>query len=136
MKQMLIYREYRSVTEKSLALDCREDLDLLFKWLEFLALELESLIEGFSEFGLESMKKAGSDGIARLKEELLSMRTTEPMVGLSEASSWTHNRPMWMHLIMSRRESEPSLNVEAIKLETVPSFQHFHAWKHMRNHVL
>lgn len=32
-------------------------------------------------------KKAGSEGTARDREELLSMRTTEPIVGLSQAFS-------------------------------------------------
>lgn len=101
---------------------------MLSKCLELVVvLEVCPSNRGFSGFVLVCMKNAGSEGTASVKEKLLSMRTTEAIVGLSAMSSWTHNKPMWMHLIMSRIESEPSLNVGSIKLEAVPSLQLFHA---------
>ena len=46
-------------------------------------------------------KNAGRSGVGRVAERLLSIRTTEAMLGLSSTSSWTHSRPIWMLWITS-----------------------------------
>jgi len=51
---------------------------------------------------LPFIKNAGWEGICNVREELLSMRTTEAIVGLSATFSWTQSNPMWMHLIISQ----------------------------------
>ena len=107
--------------------DCCKDHELLYKWLESFVLEVYSTKSGCSSILVVGMKKAGSEGTASVIVALLSMRTTEAIVGLSVRSSWTHNRPMCMHLIISCIDVED--NVGSIKVDAVPSLQLFHAWK-------
>jgi len=46
-------------------------------------------------------ENAGWLGLGRATVSLANMTTTVDMVGLSAASSWTHNKPMCMHFITS-----------------------------------
>lgn len=73
------------------------------------------------------MKNAGSAGTGSVIEKLLSIRTSVPMVGRSVTLSWTHNKPMWILLMMSRNELDPVFNIGSIILTTVPLLQLFHA---------
>lgn len=52
------------------------------------------------------MKNAGCEGSVRIKEMLESLITI--------AFSWTHNKPKWMHLIISGIDPEEALNVGSI----------------------
>lgn len=76
------------------------------------------------------MKNARSEGIPRwVREKLLSIKTTEAIVGRFATFSWTqwHNSPMWMHLIISILE--PPRSVESMTFVVVIAFQFFHAYK-------
>ena len=81
---------------------------------------------------LLDMKNAGGEGTGKVVEKLLSMRTTEAIVGRSVAFSWTHNRPMWMHLKMSAWEAVPDINTGSMMLVAVPSCQFLHACASVR----
>lgn len=85
---------------------------------------------------LDSLQKrnAGCAGVGRLEEWLLSIWTTEAIVGLAATFSWTHNSPIWMHVIISFLEHFPRL--WSIRLEAVPSIQFFHAYKKYIIHVI
>lgn len=89
--------------------------------------ELNSLRSGISGSMVLCMKKAGSNGKGSVREKLLSIRTTEAMVGLSITFSWTHNNPMCILLMTSRNEPDPVFNVASIISATVPFRQLFHA---------
>lgn len=73
------------------------------------------------------MKNAGSEGITSVREKLLSIWTTSSMVGLSPEFSWTHNKAIWIILVMSPNEPDPVVNVRSIIFDTVPFCQLFHA---------
>ena len=81
----------------------------------------------FDWYVLLLIKNAGWEGICNVREELLSIRTTEAIVGLSAAFSWTHSNPMWMHLIIS--VVEPLLKTGSIISWAVPSLQFLHTYK-------
>lgn len=74
---------------------------------------------------LLSKRNAGREGDGRLQEWLLSIGTTAAMVGLLDTFSWTHNKPMWKHLITSL--TGLPLNVSSIRFVAVPSLQFLHA---------
>jgi len=74
------------------------------------------------------IKKAGSCGDGKVTELLLSVRTIVAIAGLIAGSSWTHNNPMWMHLITSFLEYV-SVRVGSSTSNGVPSLQCFQTWK-------
>ena len=76
-----------SIEISSVPADLGEDVDLLLKWPGLLVLEEYCSKSGFSVFVAECMKNAGSEGTGRVREKLLSIRTTEAIVGLSLRSS-------------------------------------------------
>ena len=85
------YRACGSVTDSSLT---DHDMDMLVDWSDS--------IDIWGKFwSVLQRKKAGCCGAVRLTEWLLSARTIDAMVGLSAGSFWTHNKPMWMHLMAS-----------------------------------
>lgn len=53
------------------------------------------------ESGLFIMWNAGSFGFGRLGFSLPNMRTTDDILGLSEAISCTHSNAIWMNLATS-----------------------------------
>ena len=118
------YLGYNSVSEASLM---EIWTDLLLDSLRSVTPSLSSRSNGSSGSMLLCIKNAGSEGTVRVSEKLVSMRTTEAMVGLSAIFSWTHSSAIWMHLIISRIEPELSLNVGSMRFEVVPSLQLFQA---------
>lgn len=81
------YRGYTSVSKAS-STDQRGDLDFVFDLLEFIVPELYSSSSGISGLNMAPhIKNAGSEGVGRVIDKLLSMRTTELMVGLSTTFS-------------------------------------------------
>lgn len=70
-------------------------------------------------------KNAGLEGMGRVREEVLNIITTVVIVGRFVTFSWTHNSPIWMHLIISILE--PMVSVESMTFEIVPAIQFVHA---------
>jgi hypothetical protein len=54
-----------------------------------------------SSLRLLPVQKAGSHGSSSAGLSLLSIMVTADMVGLCLGCSWTHSRPIWMHLSTS-----------------------------------
>jgi hypothetical protein len=74
--------------------------------------------------------KAGSHGLGSIVLSLASIVVTADMVGLRVGCSWTHNRPIWMHLSTS-----VALDVSAMdgstKSKLLPSFHSLQACNKM-----
>jgi hypothetical protein len=68
-----------------------------------------------------------------VRELLLSIRATEAMVGLSTTFSWTHSKPIWMHLIISSFEMLLLINDGSIIFIAFPSLQLLHAYSSADN---
>jgi len=123
--QLNHYLGYNSVIEtsfldKGIATDSDSE--------DSVTLELCSIEDDRSDwYVLLFIKNAGWEGICNVREELLSMRTTEAIVGLSATFSWTQSNPMWMHLNIS--VAEPLLKTGSIISWAVPSLQFLHAYK-------
>jgi hypothetical protein len=67
-------------------------------------------------------------GFGRVIVSLANITTTVDMVGLSAASSWTHNRPMFMHLTTSL-SIQVFASTECIVSKQFPSHHFFHVCK-------
>jgi hypothetical protein len=80
-----------------------------------------------SDILLLPIRNAGFFGTERVAELLLSIRSTEAIVGLSATFSSTHSNPMWMHLSIS--VVEPPLKMGSTIFKDVPCLQFFHAYK-------
>lgn len=78
--------------------------------------------------GLLPKTKPGCLGSGINAASLLNIKTTEDIAGLSSARSWTHMRPMCMHLSTSDCEHD-SENDESISSNALPSFQCLHAYQ-------
>ena len=76
-----------------------EGMDLFLDWSDY------SCIGGLFDLVLWT-KNAGRFGNGSVTEKLLSIKTIAAIVGLSAGSSWTHSKPMWMHLVTSFLENE------------------------------
>ena len=100
---------------------------LLLDWYDYHPWIILPHCEEMFDSVLLCIKNAGSKGIGRVIEKLVSIRIMEAIVGLLATSSWTHNNPMWIHLIIS--VVEPAFNVGSTRFEAVPCFQFFHACK-------
>lgn len=74
------------------------------------------------------IEKAGFWGWGRVPVSPFNIGATDDMVGLSNASSWTHNNPIWMYLENSSSEKLVSVNNGSTSSNTFPSFQRCHAW--------
>lgn len=57
--------------------------------------------EEFEDEGPLPTENAGSFGLGRLGFSLFNIKITADILGLSAASSWTHNSAMWIHLATS-----------------------------------
>lgn len=101
--------------------------DLGFGWLDSITVESNSPSTGCCGTLLLCRKNAGSEGMGRVSEELLSIIKTEAMVGLLAMFSWTHSSAMWIHLIISQIELKLVLNVGSMRLAPFPSIQLFQA---------
>lgn len=84
-------------------------------------LEDESVSTGFLP-----RQNPGFLGCCRVALSLLSIKTTDDMLGLSSACSWTHSRPTCMHLNASEAEYE-SPTTGSTSSNPFPSFHSFHA---------
>lgn len=71
--------------------------------------------------------KAGWVGSGRVLASVPSIITMVTMEGRSLGSSWTHNSPMFMHLITSD-SSHDSNDVGSIKSRALLSNHNLHAW--------
>lgn len=85
-------------------------------------LEDESVSTGFLP-----RQNPGFLGCCIVALSLLSIKTTEDMLGLSSACSCTHSRPTCIHLNASEAE-HVSTNDESTSSNPFPSFHSFHAW--------
>ena len=72
------------------------------------------------------IEKAGRSGGLRLTVSLFNITTTADIVGLSDASSWTHKSPICTYLRNSSLLNE-SINKGSISSNAFPSFHSFHA---------
>lgn len=86
-------------------------------------LEEESFSAGFLP-----RQNPGFLGCGIVAFSLLSIKTTEDIVGLSSARSCTHNSPTCMHLRTSDGEYELPMD-ESISSNAFPSFHSFHPFK-------
>ena len=77
--------------------------------------------------GLLPRTKPGCLGCGIDAVSLLNIKTTEEIVGLSSARSWTHIRPTCMHLSTSDTEYE-SANDESISSSAFLSLHSLHAY--------
>jgi len=71
--------------------------------VEFLAdwLELDSCVTICGFILLFKIKIAGSSGGGNSIEWLLRYEAIANIEGLASGFSWTHNKPIWMHLMTS-----------------------------------
>ena len=100
------------------------EMDPLYSWgKEFVSPELPSVV------------KVGGLGTGTMMASVPSMETTEVMVGLSWALSWTHRRPTWTHLVTSLVEMEPLIAGSTSSVD-LSSFHSCHAWKKKRDERL
>lgn len=76
-------------------------------------------------FNIAVLKNAGSEGIGRVIEKLLSIRVTEAMV--YQLHFFEHGTLVWMHLIVLVVES--AFNLGSTRFEAVTCFQFVHAYK-------
>lgn len=83
--------------------------------------EEESVSKGFLP-----RQYPGVLGCGIVEVSLLNIKTTDAIVGLSSARSWTHRRPTCMHLRTSLDENELPTNVSN-KSSPFPSFHILHA---------
>ena len=69
--------------------------------------------------------KAGAAGAGSVMDRLLSMTTTDAMLGRRCGSSWTQSKPMWMHLSIScgRRPSSGHPSTSGCTLPRLHCFQ-------------
>jgi hypothetical protein len=84
------------------------------------------LLEDDSVSGFNPRQKPGFLGCGSDAVSLLSIKTTEDIVGLSSARSWTHKSPTCMHLNTSDSENESPTD-ESIMSNARPSFHNCQA---------
>lgn len=80
-------------------------------------------------------ENAGRVGLGRVTVSLASMWTTLDIVGLSAASSCTHNRPMCTHFRISLGKHDFSIN-GSINSKPLLSHQKFHAYNCTYMHLV
>lgn len=93
------------------------------------------LVEESVSTGFLPRQNPGFMGCCIVAVSLLSIKTTEDIVGLSSARSCTHNNPTCMHLRTSDGEYDLSME-ESISSNAFPSFHSFHAYKKKHNYFI
>lgn len=116
---MCCYRGNNSLPESSCTDSCS---DLLLEFSDIVLRELCVLSKV-----IVRVTNGGWVGTGRVEGWLLIITRTADIVGRSAASSWIHNMPMWIHLIISIPELAD--NDSSTILIGVPSLQFLHTYK-------